>query len=60
MREMFHIAALHDIRPIIETLPLEKCNEAIDKLLAGDARYRYSFTYSSSCFNAYQHTMHII
>ena len=40
MREMFHIAALHDIRPIIETLPLEKCNEAIDKLLAGDARYR--------------------
>ena len=40
MRDMFHIAALHDIRPIIETLPLEKCNEAIDKLLAGDARYR--------------------
>lgn len=40
MREMFHLTALHDIKPIIETLPLEKCNEAIEKLLAGHARYR--------------------
>lgn len=40
MREMFHLAALHNIKPIVDTMPLEKCNEAVDKLMAGKARYR--------------------
>lgn len=45
MREMFHVASLHNIKPIIERMPLEQCNEAIDKLMAGDARYRCDCCY---------------
>lgn len=41
MREMFQVASLHNIKPIVDKMPLEKCNEAVDKLMAGDARYRY-------------------
>ncbi len=40
MREMFQIASLHHIKPIIEKMPLDRCNEAVDRLMAGDARYR--------------------
>lgn len=44
MREMFHLASLHNIKPIVERMPLEKCNEAVDKLMAGKARYRCDTT----------------
>ncbi|KAL3152712.1 hypothetical protein ABBQ38_012303 [Trebouxia sp. C0009 RCD-2024] len=40
MREMFHLAALHNIKPILDTMPLEQCKQAVDKLMAGKARYR--------------------
>ena len=40
MREMFHLASLHNIKPIVDKMPLELCNEAIDKLMTGKARYR--------------------
>ena len=41
MREMFHLASLHNIKPIVDKMPLEQCNEAVDKLMSGNARYRY-------------------
>ena len=40
MREMFRLASLHNIKPIVEKMPLDRCNEAVDKLLEGSARYR--------------------
>lgn len=40
MREMFQLASLHDIKPIVDKMPLEKCNEAVDRLMGGEARYR--------------------
>ncbi|DBA82260.1 hypothetical protein WJX79_003382 [Trebouxia sp. C0005] len=40
MREMFQLASLHDIKPIVDKMPLDKCNEAVDRLMGGEARYR--------------------
>lgn len=40
MREMFQLASLHDIKPIVDKMPLDKCNEAVDRLMGGGARYR--------------------
>lgn len=40
MREMFHIASVHNIKPIVERMPLDRCNEAVDRVLSGKARYR--------------------
>lgn len=37
---MLDFAARHDIRPITEHFPMAKCNEAMDHLRAGKARYR--------------------
>ena len=39
-REMFRIASLHKIRPLIEVMPLAKVNDAVKKLQQGHARYR--------------------
>jgi len=42
-RMMLEFAALHDIRPIIEKLPMNEqgLNEAADRLEKGDVRYRF-------------------
>jgi uncharacterized zinc-type alcohol dehydrogenase-like protein len=40
MRDMFRFAALHNIKPKVEIMPLGKVNEAVDHLMAGKARYR--------------------
>jgi alcohol dehydrogenase len=37
-------SALHDIRPIIETVPLDQANEAYQKMLSGAARFRMVLT----------------
>ncbi len=37
-------SALAGVKPMIETLPLEKAAEAYDKMLAGDARFRMVLT----------------
>ena len=38
--QMLEFAARHDIRPVIESFPLAKVNEAIARLQSGEARYR--------------------
>lgn len=38
--QMLEFAARHQIKPIIETFPFDKINEALDKLRSGDVRYR--------------------
>ncbi len=40
MREMLMFAARHNIRPWVEVEPMSKCNEAIERLLANQVRYR--------------------
>ena len=40
MQEMLDLAAVNQIKPMIETIPLSQVNEAMDKVLAGKARYR--------------------
>jgi len=40
IKEMLSFAARHNIAPQIELFPMEKINEAIDKLRAGKMRYR--------------------
>lgn len=40
MRRMLAFAARHRIAPIIERMPMEKANEAIDRVRAGQARMR--------------------
>jgi len=40
MNEMLEFAALNQITPLVETMPLSKINEAIDKVAANGARYR--------------------
>ncbi|MCW3038968.1 MAG: zinc-binding dehydrogenase [Solirubrobacterales bacterium] len=35
---------LADVRPLIETLPLERAQEAYDRMMAGDARFRMVLT----------------
>ena len=37
---MLDFAVRHDIKPIIETFPMEKVNDAMDHLRRGKARYR--------------------
>jgi alcohol dehydrogenase/propanol-preferring alcohol dehydrogenase len=37
-------SALTDVRPRIETLPLEQAQEAYDRMMAGDARFRMVLT----------------
>lgn len=40
MREMLHFAAQHQIKALVETLPMTRVNEAIDKIKKNKARYR--------------------
>jgi len=37
-------SARSDVRPMIETLPLERAAEAYDKMMSGDARFRMVLT----------------
>jgi D-arabinose 1-dehydrogenase-like Zn-dependent alcohol dehydrogenase len=39
-------SALTDVRPMIETMPLEDAQAAYDKMMAGDARFRMVLTIS--------------
>ncbi len=40
MQEMLEFAAIHQIKPMVETMPLSQVNEAMDKVAANQARYR--------------------
>ncbi len=40
MQEMLDFAAINQIKPLMETMALSQVNEAMDKVLAGKARYR--------------------
>lgn len=40
MKEMLEFSALHQIKPMIETMPISQINEAMDKVVANKARYR--------------------
>jgi alcohol/geraniol dehydrogenase (NADP+) len=42
--EMLEFAARHGIKPVIETFPMEKVNEALEHLKSGKARYRIVLT----------------
>jgi uncharacterized zinc-type alcohol dehydrogenase-like protein len=44
MKEMLEFAAIHQIKPMIETMPLSQINEAMDKVAANKARYRIVLT----------------
>lgn len=44
MTEMLEFAAVHQIKPMIETMPISQINEAMDKVLANKARYRIVLT----------------
>jgi D-arabinose 1-dehydrogenase-like Zn-dependent alcohol dehydrogenase len=37
-------SALADVRPMIETVPLERASEAFDKMMSGEARFRMVLT----------------
>ena len=37
---MLDFAARHDIKPVIETYPMEQVNDAMERLRSGQARYR--------------------
>ncbi len=43
-QDTLSFSALTDVRPRIETLPLEQAQEAYDKMMAGDARFRMVLT----------------
>jgi alcohol/geraniol dehydrogenase (NADP+) len=38
--EMLEFAALHNIKPMVELLPLSKVNEAFERVLSNKPRYR--------------------
>lgn len=40
MKEMLEFAAINQIKPMIETMPLSQINQAMDKVAANQARYR--------------------
>ncbi len=44
MREMLDFSAVHNITPMVETMPLSQVNEAMDKVAANKARYRIVLT----------------
>ncbi len=41
---MLEFASRHGIRPVIETFPFDRVNEALDRLRSGQARYRIVLT----------------
>lgn len=42
--DTLNFSKLADVKPMIETFPLEKANEAYDKMMANDARFRIVLT----------------
>jgi uncharacterized zinc-type alcohol dehydrogenase-like protein len=40
MAVMLEFAARHQIEPMVETYPMDKVNDAMEKLRSGKARYR--------------------
>lgn len=40
IESMFEFARLHDIKPLVETYPINKINQAFDHLKSGNAKYR--------------------
>jgi len=44
LARMLEFAARHDIRPVIETYPMDQVNEAMERLRSGKARYRIVLT----------------
>ncbi|EDK46618.1 hypothetical protein PVL30_005532 [Lodderomyces elongisporus] len=46
VNEMLNIAAKHNVKPMIEEIPIseENCAKALDRCEAGDVRYRFVFT----------------
>lgn len=44
MRKMLNIAMIGGVKPLIETMPLTKLNEAMEKVSQGKARYRVVLT----------------
>ncbi|NEQ37241.1 MAG: NAD(P)-dependent alcohol dehydrogenase [Okeania sp. SIO3I5] len=44
MKEMLEFAAIHQIKPMIETMSISQINEAMDKVSANKARYRIVLT----------------
>ncbi|MEU6577973.1 alcohol dehydrogenase [Streptomyces sp. NPDC046805] len=44
VQDTMDFSALHGIRPMIETVPLDRVQEAYDKMLAGRARFRMVLT----------------
>ena len=40
MQEMLDFAAINQIKPLLETMPLSQVNEAMERVLANKARYR--------------------
>jgi len=44
MQEMLDFSAVHNITPMVETMPLSQINEAMDKVATNKARYRIVLT----------------
>ncbi|PNW73221.1 hypothetical protein CHLRE_14g623650v5 [Chlamydomonas reinhardtii] len=44
MKEMLEFSAVHGVKPLVETMPLSKVNEAMQHVLSGKARYRVVLT----------------
>ena len=40
MMVMLEFAARHHIEPMVETYPMDKVNDAMEKLRSGECRYR--------------------
>jgi uncharacterized zinc-type alcohol dehydrogenase-like protein len=41
---MLEFAARHEIKPVVETFPMERVNDALAHLKSGQARYRIVLT----------------
>lgn len=54
VKEMLNLAAKHNVRPMIEEVPIseENCAKALDRCHAGDVRYRFVFTDFDKAFKA--------
>ena len=42
--DTLEFSVLADVRPMIETMPLERAAEAYEKMMSGDARFRMVLT----------------
>ncbi len=40
MQEMLQFAAINQIKPMVETMPLKQVNEAMERVASNQARYR--------------------